>query len=1354
MAVVPALGGATSVSRLHGYPDRLSMRAGPSGGGGSGSGSGAVVVGGPVAHACAVSLSMDSGGGRVLEARRRRGGGGCRAGIGRGVKLLLSAGGRLWRSGSLSSSRRRRCTAVGGRSGSPSEDDRRDVSPRASASSSESGNWMGNLVSNRSSGGLPSSYSESCRQAEEFECRVLSIGPPPGDVAEMEAFCRIHRLAEELHEVVMQALRNHARAKNERNQQTKNSRAGRKAAVQKPGVLPGSKVTQNTEVERVKGANAEGAMEEEGDVPEWEEKVVASLARMATVLHEGRAQLYSAAAAAAAAAAEVSPATSRLEGAGRAAGAKAPTVSALGQLRDEIRRCTINIKGSVDGVLLPGRELTNVYRALERLRNLCLDAGFARSLRAPSPVDIPNFARVTRGKDDGGAWTSTGDWLGLLDSALFCRGGQLTDEGVEWLVCNGFKAIIDLRAEDRDNQLVKPVDLEMRIPVIHMPVDLGGVPTASQVQEFARIADDPDYRPFYVHSTRGLGRACALIARWKQTVLVETMRRGTISSHGQASRNDISASEAETTRRGTRSFQGQASRKDIAVREPSMTSGAREPNLQSPGAASAQLGNSQGDLTSEQVVNVANGTATMVSNTDSDLEKKEAEGGQRSVGRETSDSSGKAQTVDAAGSSLGKSAKVPESANGALKGTGLLLREENGTASAGVESGGHDLGKAASPQVVAGVAVHDSNQNSPQQAAVERQGAGELSQSSLSNAVVRDEERASRGTVSPEVDSAGIRPQNSEQGGEEESEDGVFFMKGSVLEAQRPGPGILSREGMSMFLNRKKVIPNSMIASANRGRGRISQVTTVVVKGDEQSIAGAAGRWGRVKEGIPRAGSGSSSSEAGSNEDKKIPVPSARTSAVYSSGTDELQTSKNGAMREAGSTPSPPNGRTNRYRGRSTFSQEVESPRQFGRYADVAEGGEISVGDLSGPGEDVELVGQGPGEDVGLVAQRPGEDVELAGGGSGEDDKLAVKDSSGSLAERERDTSTTEKEIGKVMTNDDEQTVVEEVVMIEGDMCSSTTGVVRLQSRKKAEMYLVRTDGFSCTRERVRESTLAFTHPSTQQQMLMWKTPPQTVLLLKKLGDELMEEAMEERVDFVVCLGGDGVILHASNIFRTAVPPVVSFNLGSLGFLTAHPYEEFKQDLKRIIYGNSTMDGVYITLRMRLRCELFRNGKPIPGKVFDVLNEVVVDRGSNPYLCKIECYERNRLITKVQADGVIVATPTGSTAYSTAAGGSMVHPNVPCMLFTPICPHSLSFRPVILPDSALLELRVPESARSSAFVSFDCKSKQVLGRGESLSVKMSEHPMPTVNKHTGTDDWFDSLTRCFNWNERIEQRPM
>lgn len=386
------------------------------------------------------------------------------------------------------------------------------------------------------------------------------------------------------------------------------------------------------------------------------------------------------------------------------------------------------------------------------------------------------------------------------------------------------------------------------------------------------------------------------------------------------------------------------------------------------------------------------------------------------------------------------------------------------------------------------------------------------------------------------------------------------------------------------------------------------------------------------------------------------------------------------------------------------------------------------------------------------------------------------------------------RENGKVSSG----SVGDNLNLLEENMCSSATGVVRVQSRKKAEMFLVRTDGFTCTREKVTESSLAFTHPSTQQQMLMWKSPPRTVLLLKKLGQELMEQAKEvasflyhqkkmnvlvepdvhdvfaripgfgfvqtfyiqdtsdlhERVDFVTCLGGDGVILHASNLFRGAVPPVVSFNLGSLGFLTSHDFQDYRHDLEAVIHGNNSLDGVYITLRMRLQCEIFRNGKATPGKICDVLNEVVVDRGSNPYLSKIECYEHKRLITKVQGDGVIIATPTGSTAYSTAAGGSMVHPNVPCMLFTPICPHSLSFRPVILPDSAQLELKIPNDARSNAWVSFDGKRRQQLSRGDAVRICMSPHPLPTVNKCDQTGDWFHSLVRCLNWNDRLDQKAL
>ncbi|KAL5145524.1 NAD kinase 2, chloroplastic [Glycine soja] len=374
----------------------------------------------------------------------------------------------------------------------------------------------------------------------------------------------------------------------------------------------------------------------------------------------------------------------------------------------------------------------------------------------------------------------------------------------------------------------------------------------------------------------------------------------------------------------------------------------------------------------------------------------------------------------------------------------------------------------------------------------------------------------------------------------------------------------------------------------------------------------------------------------------------------------------------------------------------------------------------------------------------------------------------------------------------------EDLGLIEGDMCASSTGVVRVQSRKKAEMFLVRTDGFSCARERESISwkkleRVSVSHPQVasflyyQEKMNVFVEPDVHDIFARIPGFGFVQTFytqdtcdLHEKVDFVACLGGDGVILHASNLFRDAIPPIVSFNLGSLGFLTSHNFEDFKQDLQQVIHGNSTRDGVYITLRMRLRCEIFRKGKAVPGKVFDILNEVVVDRGSNPYLSKIECYEHGRLITKACLimykvmeslwPPLLEALPilqllevpwNMANILLVRLGQSFpheltfeVHPNVPCMLFTPICPHSLSFRPVILPDSAQLELKIPEDARSNTWVSFDGKRRQQLSRGDSVRISMSQHPLPTVNKFDQTGDWFHSLIRCLNWNERLDQKAL
>ncbi len=200
-------------------------------------------------------------------------------------------------------------------------------------------------------------------------------------------------------------------------------------------------------------------------------------------------------------------------------------------------------------------------------------------------------------------------------------------------------------------------------------------------------------------------------------------------------------------------------------------------------------------------------------------------------------------------------------------------------------------------------------------------------------------------------------------------------------------------------------------------------------------------------------------------------------------------------------------------------------------------------------------------------------------------------------------------------------------------------------------------------------------------------------------------------VDLVITMGGDGTVLTAAYLFQTVVPPIVPFHFGSVGFLNVFRFGDCEHILDGIIRR-----GCRVNLRMRLHCRLIRGHqreeaagqdaghvssgtqRDDPMASWQILNEVVVDRGAGPFMAAIDVLGDGHLITTVQADGLIVATPTGSTAYSLSAGGSVAHPEVPAILVTPICPHTLSFRPLILPDSLDLVLRINASSRGVAWV--------------------------------------------------------
>ncbi|KAF4581214.1 NAD kinase associated with ferric reductase [Ophiocordyceps camponoti-floridani] len=242
--------------------------------------------------------------------------------------------------------------------------------------------------------------------------------------------------------------------------------------------------------------------------------------------------------------------------------------------------------------------------------------------------------------------------------------------------------------------------------------------------------------------------------------------------------------------------------------------------------------------------------------------------------------------------------------------------------------------------------------------------------------------------------------------------------------------------------------------------------------------------------------------------------------------------------------------------------------------------------------------------------------------------------------------------------------------------------------------------------------------------------------------------AQPELFDLVLTLGGDGTVLFTSWLFQRVVPPVLSFSLGSLGFMTQFEFDRYRKHLDGVM-GDG---GMKINLRMRFTCTIWRGNKQDSDEQFEVLNDLVIDRGPSPYVSNLELYGDEELLTVVQADGCIFSTPTGSTAYSLSAGGSLVHPDIPAILLTPICPHTLSFRPMILSDTMALRVVVPRRSRATAFCSFDGKGRVELRQGDHITINVSQYPFPTVTRCD--NEWFDGVSRTLRWNVRAAtQQP-
>ncbi|EXK42648.1 serine/threonine protein kinase [Fusarium oxysporum f. sp. melonis 26406] len=296
------------------------------------------------------------------------------------------------------------------------------------------------------------------------------------------------------------------------------------------------------------------------------------------------------------------------------------------------------------------------------------------------------------------------------------------------------------------------------------------------------------------------------------------------------------------------------------------------------------------------------------------------------------------------------------------------------------------------------------------------------------------------------------------------------------------------------------------------------------------------------------------------------------------------------------------------------------------------------------------------------------------------------------------------------------------------------------------------------------------------------QTVKETLNRRLRYWDENMCRTRPHTFDFVISLGGDGTVLYASWLFQRIVPPVLSFALGSLGFLTKFDFEDYQQTLLTAFTKGVTVslrlrfEGTVMRSQPRKRAQLSKDSEEDeepsrdlveeligeeredehthrPDGTFEILNEVVVDRGPNPTMSTTEIFGDDEHFTSVLADGICVSTPTGSTAYNLAAGGSLCHPENPVMLVTSICAHTLSFRPIILPDTIVLRVGVPYSARTASWASFDGRERVELKPGDYVTISASRFPFASVQAQgRRSEDWVNSISGKLGWNTRQKQK--
>ncbi len=234
------------------------------------------------------------------------------------------------------------------------------------------------------------------------------------------------------------------------------------------------------------------------------------------------------------------------------------------------------------------------------------------------------------------------------------------------------------------------------------------------------------------------------------------------------------------------------------------------------------------------------------------------------------------------------------------------------------------------------------------------------------------------------------------------------------------------------------------------------------------------------------------------------------------------------------------------------------------------------------------------------------------------------------------------------------------------------------------------------------------------------------------------KEEMARQADLIISLGGDGTLLSIASLINTPEVPILGVNMGGLGFITEMAATELEPVLIRILQGDYRVEQ-----RMVLKiCIESEDEEP---RSFRVLNDAVIAKGSRSRLIDLETFVGDDYLCTYRADGLIISTPTGSTAYSLSAGGPILEPTLGAVVLSPICPHTLTNRPIVIPNTATIKVTL-RSSGDSVFMSPDGKHGVRLNNGDTIAARDSGVPVSLIK--SPSLDYYEILRTKLKWGER------